>query len=101
MTTSKSKKDWPFILADQKRSGKTIKAYCQEHQLSLSSFYANKSKHSESSETGFAKVSLDNPSSTSKADKTAGKFFLSHGNTSLTFNDVDAEFIIRIIKGLA
>ena len=94
-----TKKDWSRIIEAQKQSGKTIQAYCTEHQLPTSTFYANKKKHNVESKSGFTQVRFTSAPSSDK--EVTGNFFLSHGNTSLTFSGVDADFIVSLIKGLA
>ena len=44
MRITRSQKQWQIIIDDQQTSGLTIIEYCQQQQLSTSSFYAIKKK---------------------------------------------------------
>ncbi|MFT4747189.1 MAG: putative transposase [Congregibacter sp.] len=44
MRITRSQKQWKIIIDDQQTSGLTIIDYCQQQQLSTSSFYAIKKK---------------------------------------------------------
>ncbi|MFQ3338266.1 MAG: putative transposase, partial [Colwellia sp.] len=44
MRITRSQKQWQIIIDDQQTSGLTIIDYCQQQQLSTSSFYAVKKK---------------------------------------------------------
>ena len=49
MRISRSQEQWQIIIEDQQSSGLTILDYCQQQQLSTSSFYAVRKKISVSS----------------------------------------------------
>ena len=49
MRISRSQEQWQTIIEDQQTSGLTILDYCQQQQLSTSSFYAVRKKSSLSS----------------------------------------------------
>ena len=49
MRISRSQEQWQTIIEDQQTSGLTIIDYCQQQQLSTSSFYAVRKKNSFSS----------------------------------------------------
>ena len=44
MRITRSQEQWQSIIEDQQTSGLTIIEYCQQHQLTTSSFYAVRKK---------------------------------------------------------
>jgi len=44
MRITRSQEQWQTIIEDQQSSGLTIIDYCQQHQLTISSFYAVRKK---------------------------------------------------------
>jgi putative transposase len=44
MRITRSQEEWQTIIEDQKNSGLTIIDYCQQQQLTISSFYAVRKK---------------------------------------------------------
>jgi hypothetical protein len=45
------KRDWIQIIEDQRLSGQTIAAYCEDHSISVATFYKHKQRHKQTPST--------------------------------------------------
>jgi putative transposase len=60
----RSHEDWAALITQQPASGLTITAFCRQHKLSISSFYARKSNKAKiKTATTFVKTTVATPTS--------------------------------------
>jgi putative transposase len=104
---TRSHEDWVTLLQEQPASGLTITAFCRQHKVSISSFYARKAdmaKMSIPKVAPFVKATLASPTAmTTQAQPSAsGLTILFQHQTGLwSFpSTLPARYLLEIIKGL-
>lgn len=85
--THKTMHDWQAILDAQKSSGLSIKAFCQQHNITNSNFYKHRKKLNVTPlNTSLIKVTTANRP-ISNATTTNNRITLLHGKTTLIFTE--------------
>lgn len=95
----RSHEDWAALIQQQPASGLTITAFCRQHKLSVSSFYARKSDKAKiKTVTPFVKAAVAVPT---KVCASAPTICLQHQTGLWTFPcSLPATYLLDIIKGL-
>lgn len=101
----RSHEDWAALIQQQPASGLTITAFCRQHKLSISSFYARKSHKAKiTTVTPFVKATVATPTSmTTQAQPCHPQqsICLQHQTGLWTFpSSLPATYLLDIIKGL-
>lgn len=97
MNTSKTDPDkWRAILNDQKNSGKSIKRFCEDRSLTVSSFYYHKKRLDPKTKK---KVSSFIPIQQQQRFGTIN--ILTQGGTKVSLpSNVSPEWLIRVLQSL-
>lgn len=57
--TRKTPQQWQSLIQEQAQSDLSIKAFCQQHHLSTSSFYSHKARCIQSADTAFIQAAVE------------------------------------------
>ena len=98
-TPRRTKRAWQKILEDQRTSGHSIKAYCLEHKICISSFYAQKKKQT-SQDSPFIQAQVS--PATLSVEQQKQPITLTYKNTTLMLSEsTPPQFIADILRCLA
>jgi hypothetical protein len=101
----RSHEDWAALIKQQPASGLTITAFCRQHKLTNSSFYARKANKAKiKSVTPFVKATVATPTSVitqAQPSEPQQTICLQHQTGLWTFPcSLPASYLLEIIKGL-
>jgi len=101
----RSRKDWAALIKQQPASGLTITAFCRQHKLSNSTFYARKANKAKiKSVTPFVKATVATPTSVitqAQPGEPQQTICLQHQTGLWTFPcSLPTSYLLEIIKGL-
>ena len=104
MRKVRSQQQWQQIHDDQQQSGLTIAAYCREHNISTSGFYAHRDKHNKISakQPVFVSTAVTKQTMTKEHQTLYQPIVLECSSATLKLPATfPAEYLITLLNGLS
>lgn len=101
----RSKQEWMSLFEQQQKSGMTIRAFCQKHELNYQTFMARRSDLKRNWASHNAKAGISHSTQLVKLERrkkqSQNTVTLKHGNSELHIhNGHDVAYLVSLIKAL-